>query len=208
MKKNLQTTLIKGVHGNLEVRHNFADFDGVSESKLVVLSHPHPLFGGTMNNKVITTMERAFQSLGYATLAYNFRGVGKSEGEYDEGMGETADLLKALSWAREQLPVKETVLAGFSFGSYVSLRALSEVQVDRICTVAPPIGLYDFSSLDPVSIPWTCIQGGRDEVIDAREVLEWVTRPESSADLFWRSGASHFFHGELIWLKNVIIASY
>ncbi|WP_319380761.1 alpha/beta fold hydrolase [Thiomicrorhabdus sp.] len=208
MKKNRQTTLIKGVCGRLEARHNLSELDASTVIRLVVLSHPHPLFGGTMNNKVVTTMERAFQSLGYATVAYNFRGVGQSDGEYDEGVGETDDLLSVLDWVRSRHTVEEVILAGFSFGSYVSLRALPQTGANRICTVAPPIGLYDFSALDKVDVPWSCIQGGRDEVVESEEVLSWVTKPGQCADLYWRAGASHFFHGELVWLKKVILSIY
>jgi len=118
VKTRAENKILKGPVGDLELRIKNGN-EGFS--KLVVISHPHPLYGGTMNNKVVTTMERAFANLGYITVAYNFRGVGLSEGEYDNGVGELQDLQTVFEWAKDEYDVVESVLAGFSFGSYVSL---------------------------------------------------------------------------------------
>ncbi|MEA1987985.1 MAG: CocE/NonD family hydrolase, partial [Pseudomonadota bacterium] len=198
---------ITGSVGNLEIRIKPSGHD-VDSGKAVVISHPHPLYGGTMNNKVVTTMERAFSSLGYTTVAYNFRGVGASEGEYDSGVGEQADLKAVLDWLNSRYEISHTVLAGFSFGSYVSLSALEKCKVDAICTVAPPVGLYDFSVVNEVDVPWTLIQGGQDEVVSAQEILDWAMKQRCKPDIYWRDGASHFFHGELVWLRKIIELSY
>ena len=207
MKKKSETLLISGPVGNLEIRIKPSALD-VDNVKAVVISHPHPLYGGTMNNKVVTTMERAFSSLGYTTVAYNFRGVGESEGEYDSGIGEQADLIAVLDWLNAKYELTHKVLAGFSFGSYVSLNALAKCKVDAICTVAPPVGLYDFSVIGDVDIPWSLIQGGQDEVVSAQEILDWAMKQKNRPDLYWRDGASHFFHGELVWLRKIIELSY
>ncbi|GKT12641.1 MAG: hypothetical protein ISEC1_P1620 [Thiomicrorhabdus sp.] len=207
MKNSTYTSLIDGVVGSIEVRCHQAPMTNKA-MKLVVLSHPHPLYGGTMNNKVITTMERAFYHLGYVTVAYNFRGVGASEGEYDNGDGEQDDLIAVVDWAKQQFNVEHITLAAFSFGSYVSLRASKKITVDALCTVAPPVGLYDFSGIHPITEPWVMIQGGKDEVVSASEILDWAMSGEVKPDLYWRADASHFFHGELIWLKKVILMAY
>lgn len=207
MKTKSETLLISGPVGNLEIRVKPSAQD-VDSGKAVIISHPHPLYGGTMNNKVVTTMERAFSSLGYTTVAYNFRGVGDSEGEYDNGIGEQADLIAVLDWLGSSYEISHTVLAGFSFGSYVSLNALAKCKVDAICTVAPPVGLYDFSVINDVSVPWSLIQGGQDEVVSAQEILDWAMKQSSKPDIYWRDGASHFFHGELVWLRRIIELSY
>jgi len=201
--------LIEGQVGAIEVRHQAgtATKEG-APVKLVVLSHPHPLFEGTMNNKVVTTMERAFHSLGYVTVAYNFRGVGQSEGEYDNGVGEVLDLQAVTDWARDFYQATHVTLASFSFGSYVSLKAIKTMQVDALCTVAPPVGLYDFTDIHLVNVPWIMVQGGEDEVVSAPEILQWAMSGEIQPDLYWRAGASHFFHGELIWLKKIILMNY
>lgn len=174
----------------------------------VVISHPHPLYGGTMNNKVVTTLERAFAAKGYNTVAYNFRGVGKSVGEYDQGVGEQQDLLSVINWINTYHATDKLILAGFSFGSYVSLMALKQSMAHEVCTVAPPVGLYDLSDVDSVDVPWVLIQGGQDEVVCAKEILAWAMQQNKVPDIYWRDQASHFFHGELIWLRKIIEASY
>lgn len=161
-----------------------------------------------MDNKVVTTMERAFATLGYSTVAYNFRGVGKSTGEYDNGEGEQLDLLAVLEWAKQNGMGEYVVLAAFSFGSYVTLKGLERYEVDAICTVAPPVGLYDFSKIGRVELPWTLIQGGMDEVVSASEILDWAMSQGNIPDVYWRAKASHFFHGELVWLRKLIEMNY
>ncbi len=214
MKKRLEHILIDGVVGAIEVRYSAIEEGDECPDKLVILSHPHPLHGGTMTNKVVTTMERAFQSLGYATVAYNFRGVGQSEGEYDHGEGEQADLLAVIQWAKQTFNSEYLTLAGFSFGSYISLKVAhsKQVEVNALCTVAPPVGLYDFSALlskeGGGEISWTLIQGGQDEVVSAKEILNWAMSQPNKPDVYWREQAGHFFHGELIWLKKVILLAF
>ena len=203
MKTKPSHPMIAGPAGQIELRVNAPKAD--NSAKLVVLSHPHSLYGGSMNNKVVTTMERAFAALGYTTVAYNFRGVGNSEGDYDNGEGEQQDLLTVLDWASEQFQPQKTVLAGFSFGSYVTLKVVTRLsRVDAICTVAPPVGLYDFSGLGEIEPDWVMIQGGQDEVVSPREIMDWALSLNKTPDIYWRSQASHFFHGELVWLKGLI----
>ena len=209
LKQKAETKLIKGDVGNIEVRIKPTQTIDVSSKKqLVVISHPHPLYGGTMNNKVVTTLERAFSHLGYITVAYNFRGVGHSDGEYDNGLGEQKDLQAVINWAQSEFDVDETVLAGFSFGSYVTLQAHKKCNVDALCTIAPPVGLYDFSDIQDIILPWVLVQGGQDEVISAQEILDWAMKQDAKPDIYWRDKASHFFHGELIWLRKVIEMAY
>lgn len=212
----LKTMLISGPVGELEVRLNTAASKGLASRGLVVLSHPHPLYGGTMNNKVITTIERALQPLGYDCLAFNFRGVGRSHGTHDHAVGEMKDLLAVVDWGLSMTQAEVVHLAGFSFGSYISLLAAARLQPKSLLTVAPPVGIYDFSridwfnSLNSASSPstWNLIQGGQDEVVDPQAVLNWAMKGPVKPDVFWREAASHFFHGELIWLKRVINLIY
>ena len=210
-----KTQLIKGPAGNLEIRFHKslpAGENCSASQKLMVLSHPHPLYGGAMNNKVITTLEKAAQNLGFSTLAYNFRGVGKSEGEHDHTIGELDDLLAVAEWGKAQFSDVELHLAGFSFGSFISLKALPALQPKSLLTVAPPVGIYDFRVLDfskmDASFKWSLVQGGQDEVVDAQQILEWSRSLEQKPDCYWRENASHFFHGELIWLRKVVNLVY
>lgn len=207
LNKKSETRLIDGPSGCIELRAKFVPHEE-GKQKIVVISHPHPLYGGTMNNKVVTTLERAFSGKGYSTVAYNFRGVGGSEGKYDNGEGEQQDLLAVVDWAKQQFKPVNIVLAGFSFGSYVSLKSVKACKADALCTVAPPVGLYDFSQIKKINVPWVLIQGGQDEVVSAKEILDWSMGLSAKPDIYWRDGASHFFHGELVWLKKVIELSF
>ena len=175
---------------------------------LVIISHPHPEFGGTMDNKVVTTLERAFQGLGLSTVTYNFRGVGTSEGVYDGGVGEQLDLKAVFDWASAHLDFNKRVLAGFSFGAYVTLCAQPYLKADRILVVAPPVGLYDFSVIEPLTVPWDLIVGLEDEVVNVPEILDWAMLNPLKPGVYGRSSASHFFHGQLIWLKKMITSLY
>lgn len=199
------TYLIDGDVGKIQLRMTRpGDF---SVSKWVVLSHPHPQFGGTMDNKVVTTLERSFQRLGFGTVAYNFRGIDASEGSYDGGEGEQADLQAVVTWLRQNEDISHLMLAGFSFGGYIALKQADVLKADELCIVAPPVSMMDFSQVAP-TMPWTLIQGGQDEVIDAKEVLDWLWRLPNQPDLYWRAEASHFFHGQLVWLKKVIAMAF
>lgn len=203
MRKKSQSTIIKGEAGDLEIRLTRADSD-----KWLVVAHPHPQFGGTMDNKVVTTVEKAFQSLGYNTVAFQFRGVGQSHGEYDGGEGEQRDLAHVVAYIKELYSVHYIVLAGFSFGSYVAIRQAETLNADSLLVIAPPVNLYDFSQLQIENLPWVLVQGGEDEVVPAQEVLAWVRAQQNQPDIYWRAGASHFFHRQLVWLKKVIQLTY
>ena len=201
---------IKGAVGELQLRvfRSDAHFDSIKSDSLAVISHPHPLFGGTMDNKVVTTLERFYQGLGYSTIVYNFRGVGLSSGTYDNGEGEQLDLAAVVDWARNEMHFGQLVLAGFSFGAYVTLSAQSKLQADRLMIVAPPVGLYDFSRIEEVEVPWSVVVGFEDEVVDAKEMVNWVVNRQLKPSLHCRSQASHFFHGQLIWLKKILSTEY
>ena len=204
MAQKTQLSLIEGPVGALECRVGKVK-PGKTPPGLVVLSHPHPLHGGTMNNKVVTTMEKAFHQAGWQTIAFNFRGVGRSEGSYDEGRGEQKDLAAVVTWAQGLFGELPLALAGFSFGSYISLMQAKTLQVQKLVTVAPPVNLYDFKALElPKEMDWSLIQGGQDEVVPPYKVANWMRGIEPRPDVYWRESASHYFHGELIWLRKLV----
>lgn len=158
-----------------------------------------------MNNKVVTTMEKAFSQAGWQTLAFNFRGVGQSEGFYDHGKGEQQDLAAVVNWAQGYFGDLPLGLAGFSFGSYIGLLQAKLLDAQLLVTVAPPVNLYDFKEIElPSRVKWSLIQGGQDEVVPAYKVANWMRGIQPRPDVYWRESAGHFFHGELVWLKKML----
>ncbi len=196
---------IPGPAGRLEAR-----LDCPPEARLLravaVVCHPHPLHGGTLSNKVVHTLARGFNELGAASVRFNFRGVGDSEGVYADTVGETADLLAVLAWVQARYPGLPVWLAGFSFGAYVALRAVSGPergsQPDCLVTVAPPVNFFDFSILQAPQLPWLLVQGDADEIVPAQQVLDWAAASRPSPALHTLEGAGHFFHGRLNELRD------
>ena len=188
--------MIEGPAGGLEAKFNRAD---LPEAPLVLILHPHPLYGGAMSNKVVFALHRAFHRHGFATLRINFRGVGRSRGEYDEGEGETRDALAALDWLRTGHPrARACWLAGYSFGSWVALRALMEVSgIARFVAVAPPVSLFDFSFLAPCPAPGLILHGSRDDLVP-EPMVEALARRHAGLVRYHRlDGADHFFEGHM-----------
>ena len=148
-----------------------AGYDG---QRVALVCHPHPLFGGTLQNKVVHMTARALQECGIATLRFNFRGVGASEGVFDDGEGETGDALAAVDWMSQRFPGASLILAGFSFGSFVAYRVATERSAERLVTIAPPLRRFDFDRFARPAIPWLVIQGDQDELVDYETVKTWV----------------------------------
>ncbi|HJW81330.1 MAG TPA: alpha/beta fold hydrolase [Acidiferrobacterales bacterium] len=169
-----------------------------------VLLHPHPLHGGTMHNKVVHTLARAFAELGVASVRFNFRGVGASAGRFAHGEGETEDALAVIEWARSRRPGIPIWLAGFSFGAYVALRAAAPAQVNGLITVAPAVHLYDFSTLTLPPCPWLLIQGEADEVVPVEAVHDWLSGITAPPQTLILPGVGHFFHGHLAEIKSAL----
>ena len=137
--------LLAGPAGTLEAAYEVpAGFDG---QHVALVCHPHPLFGGTMDNKVVVIAARALQERGYATLRFNFRGVGQSAGSGDLGRGEAADAMAAAAALQARWPAAQLLIAGFSFGAYVATQLATQLPVRQLITIAPPVQRFDFSTL-------------------------------------------------------------
>jgi uncharacterized protein len=171
-----------------------------------VILHPHSLHGGTMQNKVVHTLARAFAELGVASVRFNFRGVGASAGSFAHGEGETEDALAVIEWVRSQCPGTPVWLAGFSFGAYVALRAASPAQVGGLITVAPAVHLYDFSTLTLPQCPWLLIQGEADEIVPVEAVHDWLSGIAPQPQTLFLPDVGHFFHGHLNDLRSALRA--
>ena len=192
--------LIPGPSGDLELRVESPDGEG--PAPVAVICHPHPVYGGTMSNKVVHILAAGFRELGAHTVRFNFRGVGRSAGEFDNGIGETDDLLAVVAWAQTRFPGSPLWLAGFSFGAWIALKAAAQLQPERLLLVAPPVDMYDFGVIPEVSVPWMVIQGGEDEVVSAEAVSKWVMQRQPAPRFVLLDSAGHFFHGQLNVLKE------
>jgi alpha/beta superfamily hydrolase len=184
---------------------------GVTQpAAFMVVCHPHPQHGGTMHNKVVTTLARCAHELGVPTLRFNYRGVGASAGSYDEGRGEVEDALAAVAWGRQRWPDAQLWLGGFSFGGVVALRASTTRgvgNVDRLVTVAPALG-RNFGAPREISVPtcpWLIVQGDADEVVDATVVIDWAEQLQPPPELVVLPGVGHFFHGQLLALQTQVL---
>ncbi|MDX1455304.1 MAG: alpha/beta family hydrolase [Gammaproteobacteria bacterium] len=200
--------LLDGPAGKLEALLEVpADVaDGEREPRQVALvCHPHPLHQGTMHNKVAHMLARSFVQLGAPALRFNFRGVGKSEGAHDNGIGEVDDAAAAMRFLVSRWPRAEKWLGGFSFGSQVSLSFEQRETIDWLVTVAPPIDRLDLENFPMPQCPWLVVQGEQDELFDARQVESWVKglEPPPAFEMF--AEADHFFHGKLNSLREAIV---
>jgi alpha/beta superfamily hydrolase len=195
---------IDGPAGPLEVVLNLPPASTGGLRGIALVLHPHPLQGGTLDNKVAQTLAKTFFALGYASVRPNFRGVGKSAGSFAEGVGETDDALAALGWAQRRLGnARPVVLAGFSFGSYVQTRVAHSVAAERMVLVGPAVGRFALATVPPDTI---VIHGEEDDVVPLAAVLEWARPQELPLIVF--PGCGHFFHGRLPQLQRVITAMW
>jgi alpha/beta superfamily hydrolase len=197
--RNTERFTIPGPAGALEIVLNIPE---TTPQGLALVAHPHPLQGGTLDNKVAQTLAKTFFAMGYVATRFNFRGVGQSQGTFDEGVGETADALAALAHARsrfgEKLPV---ALAGFSFGSFVQTRVAASVEAERLVLVGPAASRLGGTTVPPDTI---VIHGEEDDVVPLAAVLEW-TRPQQLPVVVF-PGCGHFFHGRLTQLQRTVSA--
>jgi alpha/beta superfamily hydrolase len=172
--------------------------------KGVVITHPHPLYGGSMHNNVVESLVHAYQQAGYATLRFNFRGVGSSQGKYDHGQGEREDVKAALHYLAEQ--GKNVVdLAGYSFGVWVNVLTQPERDtVHRMVMVSPPVAFLDFGP--PQSIPQLrlVVAGSRDEIAPPELIKTILPNWNSSARLEIIEGADHFYGGHTAKLESIL----
>ena len=192
-------SVIAGPAGALEVALNLPEGEARG---IALVAHPHPLQGGTMDNKVAQTLAKTFTALDYIGVRFNFRGVGKSEGAFDEGEGETDDALAALAHARREFPAFTDalpVLAGFSFGTYVQARVAGSVVPERMVLVGPAVQRF---AADAVPADTIVIHGEQDDIVALTDVLAWARPRELPVIVF--PGCGQFFHGRLTQLQRVI----
>ena len=179
--------------------------EGGAPRQFGVVCHPHPLYGGTLDNKVVYTLARTFVELGVPGIRFNFRGVGASAGQYDEGRGETADALAVIAYGRERWPEASLWLAGFSFGGAVAVRSAAQARPEKLVTVAPGITRVAMDGFASPSCPWLIVQGDADDVIEPTAVRDWASQQSPAPTVHLMAGAGHFFHGRLHELRQVVL---
>ena len=177
---------------------------------IAIIAHPHPLHGGTMDNKVVQILFTTLLALGFITAKFNFRGVGKSEGTFDHGIGEIEDVMVVTQTIRDQFNRDSTdlplLLAGFSFGGAIQLHAAEQLIPEFLILVAPSVVNLNAPAVPEATKLALIIQGDQDDIVIPGDLLAWAT-PQSQPIIFI-PGAEHFFHGKLALLKQVILQSF
>ncbi|MFT4241768.1 MAG: alpha/beta fold hydrolase [Acidovorax sp.] len=201
MNAHTERLALTGAAGAIEALRDAA----AQPRGVAVIAHPHPLFGGTMDNKVVQTLARACVACGYTAVRFNFRGVGASAGTHDEGRGELQDLLAVVEQVAPEGPL---VLAGFSFGAFVTSHALaalwSQGRVERVVLVGTAASRFTVAPVPPEAhLRTLVIHGEQDDTVPLSAVMDWA-RPQILPVTVVPAGG-HFFHGQLPLLKNLVV---
>lgn len=181
------------------VLHGVAHIPQTEPRAIAIVAHPLPTMGGTMENKIVTTLAKTFAELGFVALRFDFRGVGDSSGSYDEGNGEVDDALTVVRYAQQEFGDLPLILAGFSFGGYVQARAAEQLHPDKLVLVAPAVGRF---AMPNVPVNTLVIHGEKDEVVPLADILEWA-RPQHLPVVVVPE-ATHYFHGHLHQIKAIV----
>ncbi len=202
MNSQTRRSVLTGPAGAIEIASD--EPPGVARG-VAVISHPHPLFGGTLDNKVVQTLARAFNQCGWTTVRYNFRGVGASAGSHDEGRGEVQDLLAVIE---QMQPQGALCLAGFSFGAFVTSQACAALQghreIEKMVLVGTAASRFEVAPIAAALHERTLvIHGEADDTVPLSAVMDWA-RPQVLPVLVI-PGGGHFFHGQLPLLKNLVV---
>ena len=200
-----EAVVFAGPAGRLE---GLIDLPDAAPCSIAVVCHPHPLFAGTMQNKVAYTLARVLRDQGAAALRFNFRGVGASEGAHDAAFGETDDALAAIAFMRERHPGLPLVLAGFSFGAGVAMRAAARARPDWLVTIAPAVDRVPLDGFEAPGCPWLLVIGDADEVVDPGAVLRFAAGAPGEPLLQTLPGVGHFFHRQLHQLREQLLAHW
>ena len=199
--------IFNGPEGRIEGRYHHSEQKG---APIVVVLHPHPLYGGTMNNKVTYNIYHAFVRAGFSVLRFNFRGVGRSQGKFDHGNGELTDAATALDWIQQQNPDAPTCwIAGFSFGAWISMQLLMRrPEIEGFISVSPPANLYDFTFLSPCPSAGLIVQGDRDDIVSEDSVSKLAAKlsGQKNAKMEYHviPGADHYYRNTMDQLNSVM----
>ncbi|CAA7613539.1 alpha/beta hydrolase [Magnetospirillum sp. UT-4] len=199
--------IFNGPDGRLEGRYQHSKSPN---APIALLLHPHPQHGGTMNNKVVYTLYHAFVRRGFSTLRFNFRGVGRSQGKFDNGQGELSDAASALDWLQTyNANAAACWVGGFSFGAWIGMQLLMRrPEIDGFVSIAPPANVYDFSFLAPCPSSGLIVHGAADELVPEPSVAKLAAKLGSQKNIRVRyrtvEGANHFFGSHLDPLNQLV----
>lgn len=192
--------IIPGPEGRIEGRyHHNEDRD----APVAVVLHPHPLYGGTMNNKIVYQVYQSFARAGFSVLRFNFRGVGRSQGKFDDGIGELSDAASALDWIQQQNDGAPFCwMAGFSFGAWIALQLLMRrPEINGFIGISPPANMYDFGFLSPCPSHGLILQGDRDDIVQEAAVSQLVEKLQGQKGLVINyeviAGADHYYRNTM-----------
>lgn len=171
---------------------------------VAIICHPHPLYGGSMDNKVVTTLARCCTEAGLVAVRFNFRGIGASQGAFDNAEGETDDVLAVLDWALAHTGAKHPVLLGFSFGGLVAAKAALQRRPAQLVTVAPALHYFADAAFPSPGCPWLLVHGRDDDVVDCADTVSRVQPVQPGVDVRLLDGVGHFYHGRLGDLREII----
>lgn len=197
---SLTRVMIEGAVGRIEIEVNDP---GATRRGIALIAHPNPVQGGTKDNKVVTTLAKAFFALGHVAARPNFRGVGASDGAFDKGRGEAEDMVAVAAYLRRQYGDLPLVLAGFSFGAFVQTVAAPAIRPERIVLVAAAVNRFEAASVPADTL---VIHGEQDDVVPLAAVLEWA-RPQQ-LPVVVVPGGEHFFHGRLGLLSDIVVRNF
>lgn len=209
MNAQTERLTLSGPAGAIEaVRDAAVLAEGASPRGVAIIAHPHPLFGGTMDNKVVQTLARAFVQCGFTAVRFNFRGVGATEGVHDDGKGEQQDLLAVVEQVAPRSEGQRIALAGFSFGAFVTSHALAalwpEQRVDQVVLVGTAASRFTVAPVPPEAhLRTLVVHGEQDDTVPLSAVMDWA-RPQILPVTVIPAGG-HFFHGQLPLLKNLVV---
>jgi alpha/beta superfamily hydrolase len=199
--------IIPGPEGRIEGRYHQAED---TTAPVAVVLHPHPLYGGTMNNKIVYQLYQSFARSGFSVLRFNFRGVGRSLGKFDDGIGELTDAAAALDWIQQQNPnASHCWIAGFSFGAWIALQLLMRrPEIEGYIAVSPPANMYDFGFLSPCPAHGLVMQGDRDEIVQEPAVAQLVSKLSAQkglkVDYKVVPKADHYYRNAMDQLVNEV----
>jgi uncharacterized protein len=202
-----QSLKIAGPAGVLELRLKAGV--AADSQRVAIICHPHPLHGGTMDNKVVTTLARTYGELGMHCLRFNFRGVGNSEGSHGYLQGEIEDLRAVVNYVRQRRPDLDICLAGFSFGAAVAANvARADEAILHLLMIAPPVGKYDLEFPSEFLCPTLVVQGTMDDIVDLQRTRDWAAGIGGNFIYVEMDQAGHFFHGKLTELRDRVVEHF